>query len=294
MRVLIAGCGYVGLALGDRLRREGHEVFGIRRTREAAPSLRAAGIEPLTADLASPEQLARLPREWDAVVFCAAPSVGGEAAYRSVYLDGARCLLDWLESDPPRAFLFTGSTSVYGQLDGSVVTEESPTEDRGGTVGVLLATERLLLEAAGRGFPALLLRVAGIYGPRRNRIASFLRGEVRLTGQGERLMNWVHRDDLVGAITAALASGRTNQIYNVSDGAPAREREFYGWLAAELGAALPPATDGADATQRRRALSDRQINSDKLRRDAGWRPVFPTFREGYAPLIADWRRQGGA
>lgn len=287
--MLIAGCGYVGLALGARLSAKGHLVFGVRRSPSAARLLQSSGVEPLIADLGRAEHLEALPREWDWVVFCAAPDGGGEEAYRDTYFTGVCRLLDWLRPSPPRALVFTGSTSVYGQLDGSVVTEASSTAEASGTARILLETEELLREAAGGGFPARLLRVAGIYGPDRHRIGALIRGEARLTGEGERFMNWIHRDDLVAAILAVLEHGRDGEVYNVSDGAPAREREFYGWLTEHLGLPMPPTTSGPEAVQRRRALTDRQISVDKLRRDLGWTPAYPSFREGYAPLIAAWR-----
>ena len=58
MRVLIVGCGYVGLPLGAELVRLGHEVFGLRRSASAENELKAAGIQPLVGDVTKPETLA--------------------------------------------------------------------------------------------------------------------------------------------------------------------------------------------------------------------------------------------
>jgi nucleoside-diphosphate-sugar epimerase len=63
MRVLIVGCGYVGLPLGRELVRQGREVFGLRRS--ASEELRAAGITPLNADITQPDALAQLPRHFE-------------------------------------------------------------------------------------------------------------------------------------------------------------------------------------------------------------------------------------
>ena len=65
MHCLIIGCGYVGLPLGVELVRQGHEVFGLRRSASTANELNAAGIKPLIADITRPETLAKLPREFD-------------------------------------------------------------------------------------------------------------------------------------------------------------------------------------------------------------------------------------
>src|SRR5512138_2547226 len=51
VRVLIVGCGYVGLPLGAELVRQGHEVVGVRRSVGAEPELKAAGIQPAVADV---------------------------------------------------------------------------------------------------------------------------------------------------------------------------------------------------------------------------------------------------
>src|SRR5882757_5231054 len=148
MRALIVGCGYVGLPLGAELVRRGHEVFGLRRSLLAEAELKAAGITPLHADITQPETLAKLPRDFDWVVNCSASGGGGVDDYRRVYLEGNRNLVSWLVETPPKKFVYTSSTSVYTQNDGSVVTETSPAEPDAPTGKVLVETEKLLLAAA--------------------------------------------------------------------------------------------------------------------------------------------------
>src|SRR5881296_1769046 len=74
MRVLIIGCGYVGLPLGAQLVRDGHDLFGLRRTVGSSAELTAAGIKPLTGDITKPEGLAQLPAAYDWVVNCVSSS----------------------------------------------------------------------------------------------------------------------------------------------------------------------------------------------------------------------------
>src|SRR5260221_454131 len=128
MRVLIVGCGYIGMPLGAELSRAGHKVFGLRRSSFTADEMDSTGISPLKADISKGEELAKLPSGYDWVVNCVASSGGGADAYRAVYLQGNRNLVDWLSPNPPAKFVYTSSTSVYGQTDGSWVSEESPTE----------------------------------------------------------------------------------------------------------------------------------------------------------------------
>ena len=77
MRVLIVGCGYVGLPLGVELQRAGHDVAGLRRSRSAEATLQAAGILPLVADITDPASLDELPNTFDWVVLCTAAGGGG-------------------------------------------------------------------------------------------------------------------------------------------------------------------------------------------------------------------------
>ncbi len=146
-KCLIVGCGYVGLPLGAELLRRGHEVFGLRRS--AAAELQAAGIKPLLADITRAESLEILPRDFDWVVNCAASGGGGVDDYRQIYLEGNRNLVGWLAGSPPKKFVFTSSTSVYGQNDGSVVTEKSPAEPLEETSRILAETEKMLLDGGG-------------------------------------------------------------------------------------------------------------------------------------------------
>lgn len=289
MRALIVGCGYVGFPLAAELARRGHEVFGLRRSRAFAAELEAAGINPLSADLTQPDTLAPLPRDYDWVVNCVASGGGGAAEYRQLYLQGMQNLITWLApaAGKPR-LVYTSSTGVYGQNDGSVVEETSPTEPATETARVLLETEQLLL-AAGRerNFPALILRAAGIYGPERGYLLKqFLRGEAQLEGAGARTLNMVHRDDLIGAIIAALERGRAGEIYNVVDNEPVSQLDFFQWLAAQLGKPLPPVAPEAAATSRKRGLTNKRISNHKFRTELQFAFVHPDFRSGYGAELA--------
>src|SRR5438445_7692780 len=168
MRILIVGGGYVGLPLGTVLAKAGHEVTGICRTHSAENELRAAGIIPLITDITQGEALATLPRDYDWVINCVSSSHGGAADYRRVYVQGMRNLVEWLAAAPIRKFVYTSSTSVYGQTDGSIVTESSAAEPAAETAQILVEAENVLLKAAQqRELQAVILRVAGIYGPGR-------------------------------------------------------------------------------------------------------------------------------
>jgi nucleoside-diphosphate-sugar epimerase len=292
MRVLIVGCGYIGLPLGAELARQGHEVFGLRRNPAAETELRTAGISPLFADITQLEELKKLPGGYDWVVNCVA--AGGDAEnYRSVYLDGTNTLIEWLAPNPPQKFAYTSSTSVYAQNDGSIVDETSPAEPLAETSRILVETERVLLQAAsgqdarlpGRNFPAVILRVAGIYGPGRGQwFKQFIKGQAKMDGDGSRFLNMIHRDDLVGCILTALRNGRPGEIYNAADNEPVTQRDLFQWLAKMLEKDLPPVAPAKGP--RRRGVTNKRVSNAKLRAELKYDFQFPDFRAGYTAEIA--------
>ena len=286
MRVLIVGSGYVGLPLAEHLARQGHEVWALRRSWSGVVGTVPSEIRRVSADVTDPASLRVMPPEFDWVVNCVSAGGGDASEYRRVYLDGTRHLLDWLGEAPLRRYAYTSSTGVYAQNDGSEVDETSPVEPASPTGRVLLETERLLQEAAGqRGFPAVITRLSGIYGPGRGYwLRQFLAGEARLEGDGSRVLNMIHRDDVVGAIQAALEHGRNGEIYNVSDDEPVTQRVLFEWLAARTGRPVPTAlpTTEAPASVARRGATNKRVLNRKLRRELGYHFRFPTFREGFA------------
>ena len=287
MRALIVGCGYVGLPLGAELVKLGHEVFGLRRSADADAALKTTGLTPLHADITQPETLAALPTGFDWVVNCAASGGGDADAYRRLYLQGTRNLIEWLAASPPAKFVYTSSTGVYGQNDGAVVKETSPTEPATETTKLLVETENVLLAAAReQNFPAVVLRVAGIYGPDRGYLLKqYLKNEARLEGNGGRILNMIHRDDLIGVIIAALKSGRPGEIYNAVDDEPVSQRTFFEWLAGTLGKDLPSSTPEDAETNRKRGVTNKRVSNRRLKMELGYQFKYPNFRKGYTAEI---------
>jgi nucleoside-diphosphate-sugar epimerase len=293
MRVLIVGCGYVGVPLGAELFRLGHEVFGLRRSPAAEAELKAAGIQPLIGDVTQPETLAKLPCDFDWVVNCVAAG-GGAEHYREVYLQGTRNLIEWLAPNPPQKFIYTSSTSVYAQNDGSQVKESSPTKPMAETSRILVETEKVLLAAvAERLFPAVILRVAGIYGPERGHwFKQFLKNEAVMEGDGARFLNMIHRDDLVGGIIAALKSGLAGEIYNAADDEPVSQLHFFQWLAQAVDKPLPPSVPENPEATRRRGVTNKRVSNRKFKMELGYQFKYPNFRQGYSAELLRLDRAG--
>ncbi len=287
MRVLIVGCGYVGLPLAAELKRQGHDVFGLGRRQRAESELNGLGATLLIGDITHPASLAGLPSNYDWVVNCVSSSGGGEAEYREVYLQGTHNLIDWLSRTPPIKFVYTSSTSVYAQNDGSIVTETSPTEPASATAKVLVETEAALLNAfAHTQFPATILRVAGIYGPERGYwFKQFLKGEAVIEGSGARFLNMIHRDDVVGAVIAALHRGLPGEVYNACDTEPVSQLDYFRWLSAALGRPMPPFVAEDPQASRKRGITSKKISNHRLRTELGYHFKYPTFRDGYGVEI---------
>ncbi|RPJ26798.1 MAG: NAD-dependent epimerase/dehydratase family protein, partial [Planctomycetaceae bacterium] len=194
--VLIAGCGYVGTALGVRLAGAGHTVWGLRRSAEGLPP----GICLFVSDLSPPETLQTLPPALAAVFYTAAPNGVDDAAYRAIYVDGLRYVLEALvrQHQSPQRVLLTSSTAVYAQSGGEWVDETSPTEPQHFTGRRVLEGERMLLDGP---FPATVLRLGGIYGPGRTSLIERVRQGLAACREGPPLYtNRIHRDDCAGAL----------------------------------------------------------------------------------------------
>src|SRR5947209_3500015 len=186
-RILIAGCGYVGQATGDLFHAEGWAVEGWTHSAKSAARLSAKPYPVYGIDIADQAQIrARAPAAagFDAVIHCASSGGGGVEAYRQIYLNGARNLLIRFSGSQ---MLFTGSTSVYAQCDGSWVTEESETKPAREEGRILLETEDLVLGDGG-----IVARLGGIYGPGRSALLTkFLSGTAMIDPENDRFITQV-------------------------------------------------------------------------------------------------------
>src|SRR5438552_3798180 len=269
-RILIAGCGYVGQATADLFHTAGWVVEGWTRSARSAARLSAKPYLVRDVDISEPAQVANCVGTFDAVIHCASSRGGDAGIYRRIYLDGARNLL---ETFPGSKLLFTSSTSVYGQRDGTWVIEESETKPVRETSRILLETEKLVLDQRG-----IVARLAGIYGPGRSALLSkFLGGTGLIDPENDRFVNQVHRDDIASALFSLLSRNLERaEIYNVVDDQPILESRCHRWLAQRLDRPAPPI--GKAKEPRRRGDSNKRVSNAKLRR-SGWTLRYPTFAE---------------
>jgi nucleoside-diphosphate-sugar epimerase len=275
-RILIAGCGYVGQATADLFHAAGWTVEGWTRSAESATKLSAKPYPVYAINVADRDQVYARDGMLDAVIHCASSGGGGLDAYRQVYLNGARSLLDRFAGSK---VIFTSSTSVYAQRDGSWVSEESETKPARETGRILLETEQLVLAQGG-----VVARLAGIYGPGRSALLSkFLAGSAIIDPENDRFINQVHRDDIATALFLLLdRPSPAREIYNVVDDQPILQSECYRWLAAKLNRPIPPM--GRSTAAPKRGASNKRVSNAKLRH-LGWIPRYPTFAEAMEKSI---------
>ncbi len=272
---LIAGCGYVGSEVAEQLLARGHRVTGLTHSEESAEKLRAEVSFPVeTCDLADRNSVKALSGRVDApqgILHCASSGRGGVDRYEAVYLRGCEHLL---QAFPESTLLFTSSTSVYPQVEGEWITEDSLAEPDRETGKMLRRAEEVVLRQGG-----IVARLAGIYGPGRSVILKrFLDGSAVIEEGVSRYLNQIHRDDAASAL-ACLLEGRdlaSGRVFNVSDGHPMTQRECYEKLADRFGKRPPP--EAPRDLNRKRGWTHKRIRNEAMRK-FGWSPDYPNFLE---------------
>lgn len=271
-RVLVAGCGFVGVEVARRLHRLGWQVTGATHTQSSAEALAGEPFRVVACDINDRAALAALAAEaggFQAVVDAVSSGRGGPEAYRIAYLQGVQSLLETLR---PERFIFVSSTSVYAQVDGALVDENSPAEPERETGRILRETEELVLKQGGQ-----VARLGGIYAPERWVLwRKFRDGEAIVEGDGGRFINQIHRDDAASALVFLLTEVAQSGIFNVTDGSWPTQREVYEAFARVTGKALPPF--GPVDPNRKRGWTHKRVSTAKLR-GLGWQPKYKSVAQ---------------
>lgn len=282
LTVLIIGCGDIGITLGRELLSEGHRVIGMRRQADA---LQGSGIEPLALDLNDLEgaSASALPQA-DYVVYTVSADRFEESAYQSAYPEGMKRVLGVLEQHktPPRRIFFVSSTSVYGQQEGEVVNEASPTESTSFSGNLMCEAEQALLH---HSLPGTVVRFSGIYGPGRDRLIHQA-AEGRIAAVTPVIYsNRIHRDDCTGILAHLIRYQESGnplaELYLGSDCEPVTMHNVMAWLAKQL---KVESTETMQSPLRRR--TSKRCDNSRIR-ETGYEFRYPSYKEGYAQVLKE-------
>jgi len=253
--MLIFGLGYAAKALAARLRDLGWSVRATGRDGD----LDFADAESVTARLGQATH----------VLSSVPPGEGDPVLAR--YGDGLAG--KWLG--------YLSSTGVYGDTAGAWVDESAPT-------GRGRRTARSEADAAWLARGARVFRLPGIYGPGRSPLDRVLAGAAQRIDAPKQVFSRVHVDDIARGVVAALDA--SPGAYNLADDLPAGQNAVIEEACRLLGREPPPLLplEQADLSPAARAFyaESRRVANGKAKRLLGWRPAYPTFREGLRALSA--------
>ncbi|MEO0455767.1 MAG: SDR family oxidoreductase [Cyanobacteria bacterium P01_A01_bin.114] len=213
IKATILGCGYVGKAVAKRLQHQGLMVTATTTSPERLAELNTVADRGVVLMGSDPGALHDCLSDQQVVLVCVGSKRG--ASYADTYLKTAKTLVEVLPQTQVQQLIYTSTYSVYGQHHGSWVTEATPAQPATDNGQVIAAAEQTYLSAAHPGRKVCIFRLGGIYGPGRELAKIYGRsaGKTR-PGRGEEASNWVHLDDIVGAIDFAREHS-LGGIYNL-------------------------------------------------------------------------------
>lgn len=288
-RLLIIGCGDVGLRVAKRLRAR-HRIYALTRDPQRFAILRDHGVIPLVGDLDKPSTLEALAGLAHDVIHLAPPPSSGLIDTRTAHLIAAigrgRSL--------PQHFVYISTSGVYGDCDGGSVAETKPLNPLTARARRRVDAEQRLREWGARsGVRVSLLRVPGIYAADRLPVARIERRTPALLAQEDSYVNHVHADDLASMVVAALYRGQANRSYNATDDVPQKMGDYFDLVADRYNLPRPPRVPRSEARVTLPASlysfmsESRQLANRRIKRELRVRLRYPSVREGVAAAIPD-------
>jgi nucleoside-diphosphate-sugar epimerase len=243
---LIAGAsGYVGSRLAARLISQGHRVRGLVRNPESelVESLAARGMSVWTGDVTQADTLIGVAEGVDYVLNLTSRLAIENGSVRRTFVDGNQNLIAACSrSRGLRAYVFTSNVAAYGDAGDALVDEDAPIRPICALGTVMAEAEQTIMAAArDHRFPAIILRVAPIYGPERDPAAAIEDGTLTIYGDGRNFVSHIHIDDLVTILSRVATDGQPGAIYNIGDDAPMRLYDLAAEVRRRLGM-VPPRT----------------------------------------------------
>jgi nucleoside-diphosphate-sugar epimerase len=289
MLKLIFGCGYLGERVATRWLAAGHDVVVVTRSKDRAEQFKQRGFAPVVADVSEPTSLRDLPPA-DTVLYAVGYDrrvVNQKHTIEEIYAGGLTNVLAALPTGISR-IIYISTTGVYGPASGEWVDESSPPDPQRDGGKASLAAE-LVLASHPLGERAIILRLAGIYGPGRVPFTNQLLAGEPIPARGSGYINLIHVED---AADIVIASERSQlpaigpRIYCVSDGQPVQRGEVYREVARLIGAP-PPVFIEPEPNSRRATRSEntRRVRNDRMMAALHVKLAYPDYRAGIAAIL---------
>ena len=273
-RLFLIGPGYSASRLAERCLEEGGwTVIGTARSEEKADGLRQMGIAPVLIDDADGLRRAGENAHW---VISTPP---GDEGCPGHALCGAY-------APEAASVTYLSTTGVYGDLDGGWAFEWLPVSpgSRRGERRVL--AERQWLDARP---DVRLVRLPGIYGPGRSQLDRLQSGKDEQIIKPGQVFSRIHLDDLASGLHALIEHPHLKGPFNLCDDEPAPPQDVMDYAARLLGMERPErvSIDEADVSEMARSFYSecKRVPNAKLKAATGWRPTYPTYREGLSAIF---------
>jgi 2-alkyl-3-oxoalkanoate reductase len=305
MRVFVAGAsGAIGTRLVPQLIDRGHEVIGTSRSPANAERVRELGAEPVVLDLldAGAVRKAVLEAEPEAVVHQATALADlrfsrnfdrSFAQTNRLRTEGTDALLAVAREAGVRRFVAQSFASYrYAREGGPVKTEDDPLDPdplptTRESQAAMRYLDQVVTDAGG-----VALRYGGFYGAANDGLVEPVRKrQFPVVGDGGGISSFIHLDDAAAATVLALERDAAG-IYNIVDDDPAPAREWLPVLANALGAKPPRRVPRwlarlvAGEAAVMIGTEARGASNAKAKRELGWTPRFPSWRDGFVVAYA--------
>jgi nucleoside-diphosphate-sugar epimerase len=214
LRAAILGCGYVGRAVATLWQQQGLIVTATTTQPEHLKDLVNVADRVLVMRGNDGAAVAELLAGQQVLLICV--GAGRQANYEETYLNTAKTVVNALAQAPDlQQIIFTSTYSIYGNYSGAWVRENDPAQPTTDNGKIMLDTEQVLLSAVTEQRRVCIFRLGGIYGPGRElaKIYGRTAGTTR-QGTGQEASNWIHLEDIVGAIDWAQCH-ELSGLYNL-------------------------------------------------------------------------------
>jgi nucleoside-diphosphate-sugar epimerase len=305
MRVFVAGAsGAIGTRLVPQLIVAGHEVIGTSRSPGNVKRLRALGAQPILLDLLDPRAVGEAVLEAvpDAIVHQATALADVRfsrnldrsfAETNRLRREGTDALLAAARAAGVRRFVAQSFANFrYARVGGPIKTEDDPLDPTPVSTMSETAAAMSYLDQAVTDAGGIALRYGSFCGtPNDGLLGPVRKRQFPIVDKGEGVSSFIHLDDAAAATVLAIELDGP-AIYNIVDDEPAPVREWLPVLAKALGAKPPrhfPAWLArlfAGEAGVMLGTTARGASNAKAKRELGWTPRYPTWRQGFAEAYA--------